>query len=181
MIIISIVGHPASGKDTAGDYIAEKGFIKISSSDYLRAEMKKLGLPIDRPSMQAFSSEMRKIYGNGYPAGDIVKQISDDTVVVSFRNTAEVKVLQDMFGKDFTLLAVETPPEIRYKWAKERNRIGDNISYEDFLKAEEIERSDASGSHEMDKVIAMADVLIVNDGTKEDLFRKLDEFIAKLR
>src|SRR5665213_1088816 len=177
MFIISVVGHPASGKDTVADYIAEQGFVKISSSDYLRAEMRKIGSPIDRPSMQAFSSLMRAKLGNGYPATEIIKNISCDTVVSGFRNTEEVKTLQKAFEDQCTVIAVETPSEIRYQWSKGRNRVGDDVSYEDFLKAEELERAHESGSHNLDEVIAMADITIVNDGTKEDLFRKVDEII----
>ena len=36
-----------------------------------------------------------------------------------------------------------------------------------------------SGSHEMDKVIAAADVMIENDGTKEEFFAKLEEFLKE--
>lgn len=181
MIVISVVGHPASGKDTVADYLAERGFVKISSSDFLRAEMKKIGLPLDRPAMQKFVSEMRQKYGNGYPAIDIVESIHANTVVSGFRNTQEVKTLHDAFGGNFRVIAVETPSEIRYQWSKERNRVGDNISYEDFLAAEALEKAAQSGVFEVDAVIEMADIKFINNSTKEDLFRRVDEFVSGIK
>ncbi len=180
-MIISVVGHPASGKDTVADYIGTLGFKKFSSGDFIRADMKTLGIPEDRTSMNTFASDMRKKFGNSYPAQEIINVIDGNTVIAGFRNTEEIKKFHDTFNDKFKIIATEAPIEIRYQWAKERGRIGDNISLEQFIQEEEKERSQSSGSHEVDAVINMADIVLVNDGTKEDLFKKVDGILEKLK
>lgn len=174
MTIIGIVGQPGSGKDTAADYFVTKGFQKISLGDVLREKMRELGIPTDRQNVHEFVKKQRELRGNSYPVGDAVKNITSDTVVVGFRNTEEVKEVKKHFGKNFILVAVEALPEIRYKWIKERNRVGDDISFEQFMAEENQERAAESGSHEVDAVIKMADFMIANDGSKEEFFRRLE-------
>ncbi len=180
-MIISVVGHPASGKDTVADYIGTKGFTKFSSGDFIRNDMKTLGIPEDRTSMNRFVTEMRQKFGNGYPAQEIINIIEGDTVIAGFRNTAEVKKFQDAFDGRFKIIAVVAPVDMRHMWAKGRGRIGDDITLEHFIKEEEVEKGHHSGSHEVDKVIESADYTLFNDGTKEDLFKKIDDILLKLK
>lgn len=177
-VTIGIIGHPASGKDAASDYLVSRGFLKISGGDILREEMTKLGLSVERASVHEFAKEMRKKYGNSYPAEEEVKMSKENdgnSVVIGMRNLEEIRVLREGIGKDFKLIAINAPIEIRYKRAKDRGRIGDDISFEQFKKEEEKEKLDLSGSHEVDKVILTADVVIENDDTLEDLYKKIDE------
>lgn len=176
-IIIGVTGHPASGKDVVADYLASKGFLKISGGDILREEMAKLGLPIDRSSIHDFVVEKRKERGNGYLSEETIKRVTGDTVISGVRNTDEVRILKEAFGKNFKLIAVETPIEIRFERAKERGRIGDDVSFDKFKEEEEKEKAQESGSHEVDLVIKKADIIIQNDGSIEELFKKIDDFI----
>ena len=179
--VIAVVGHPASGKDTVADYIAEKGFAKISSSDIIRTEMNILGISTERSNMVIFAKETRVIYGNSYPTGGIIKQINGDTVISGFRNLDEIGNMRATYGERFYLVAVEAPIETRYGWGKERGRFGDNISFEQFRLDENTEKADRSGSHEVDQVIKTADILLINDGTKEDLYKKADTWFATIQ
>lgn len=179
-IVFGVVGHPASGKDAVSDYLALRGFFKISGGDILREEMKKIGIPLDRAHVHEFVVKMRKENGNGYPAQEEVNRIKNNngnSVVIGMRNTEEIKILRNGVGYDFKLIAVNSPTEVRYERAKARGRIGDDISFEQFKEEEKKERSATSGSHEVDKVIEISDVLIDNDGTLEELHEKIDELL----
>lgn len=176
-IIIGITGHPASGKDTIANYLVSQGFFKVSGGDILRQEMKKMGVPIDRTSIHEFSKKMREQRGNGYLSEETIKRIKSNTVVSGIRNTQEVKIFREKFGDNFKLIAVQTPLEIRYKRAKKRNSARDSISLEQFKQEEEKEKAAVSGSHEVDLVIALADVVIENNGMLEELFKKVDAAI----
>ena len=179
MKIIGITGHPGSGKDTIADYFIQKGFKKTGGGDILRAKMRQLGIPIDRTGIREFAKKQRELHGNAYPMGEVIEKITGDTVVTGLRNIAEAQRLKEEYGKDFTLIAVETPLIIRYNRAKERNREGDDITLTRFKEEEREERAADSGSHEVDKVMAIADILIINDNTKEDLFHNLDILFFK--
>lgn len=177
--VIGITGHPASGKDTIADYLATRGFTKISLGDVIREQMTALGIPLDREHMSEFARKMRAEKGNRYPVDDMVERITGDTVVAGIRNTSELEALKTVLGGSFTLIAVETPLAVRYERARLRRREGDEISFEQFKLEDERERAAQSGSHEVDLVIKAANTILANDGTMEDLFRKVDEFIKR--
>lgn len=180
-IIIGITGHPASGKDTVADYLVSRGFTKISMGDILREEMTVLQIPIDRSHMNDFAKKVRAERGNGYLSEEIVRRVKGDTTIAGVRNSSELKIFREGLGENFKLLAIETPLETRYERAKMRGRIGDSISFEQFKLEDERERAAQSGSHEVATVIASADVCLENDGTMEDLFKKVDDFVASLK
>ena len=180
MTILGITGHPASGKDTVADYLVLKGFLKISMGDILREEMQKQGIPTDRAHVHEFVRDMRKKGGNSYPAHEVIKRIRGNTVTCGIRNTEEVRIFREKFATDFKFIAVDAPIDVRYPCAKERRRIGDDISFEQFEIEEERERAHDSGSHEVDLVMAQADFKIINDATKEDLFGKIDKVLSQI-
>ncbi len=178
--VIGVVGHPASGKDSAAEYLETKGFVHFSSGDFIRADMRREGIPLDRTSMKAFSAKMRALHGNEYPVGEIVKKVARDTAVSGLRNRAEVLAFRGAFGDRFVLLAVQAPVEARYARILARKRAGDEITLERFREEENQERLQYSGTHEVDAVIADADATIENNGTKEEFFAKLDSFLRAL-
>lgn len=177
MTIIGITGHPASGKDMAAEYFTSKGFKHVSMGDFLREMMKTKNIPTDRPHIREFVKEMRAVHGNQYPADEMAKGITGNTVISGFRNVAEVKTFREKFGNDFILLAIDAPLEVRYRRIYGRGRHGDNISFEQFKEEEDRERREESGSHEMDRVIEIADKTIENSGTKEELYSPLEEIL----
>mgnify|MGYP003394687780 CR=1 FL=1 len=154
MKIIAITGHPASGKDTVADYLVSKGFNKITMSDILREEMTKLGIVTDRSHIHQFAKEMRQKHGNGYLSEEIIKRLKGDTVISGVRNSKELAIFKEKLGSDFKLIVVEALLEVRYKWAKERRRIGDEVSLEVFKREKDQEKASNSGSHEVDLVIS---------------------------
>lgn len=180
MHIIGITGNPSSGKDTIAHHLETKGFLHISSGDLLRAEMKKYGLLSDRAHMHDFVIEMRKKRGPAYLAEEAAKVISGDTIISGLRNVAEVEVLRKLFGKQFALLAVDAPIEVRYERSKGRGRAGDHVSFEQFRVQEESERHGRPEAQQVDDVIAMADYSIKNEGTKEELLEKANLFLEGL-
>lgn len=180
MIILGITGLPASGKDTIGDYLAQKGFSKFNMSDVIREEMRSLYLPVDRTSMQNYMQEKRKAFGNDYLCDAIVKKVTDKTIISGIRNRDEINAFKKSLGNNFLIVAVNSPIERRYESIKQRNREGDNITFEQFKLEEEKESYNSSGGLEIKKVMEMADFSINNDGTKDDLYKKVDELISKL-
>lgn len=177
MRIIGLTGHPSSGKDTVARYLETKGFKHISSGDILRAEMKKQGIPIDRPHMHDFSNKIRALRGPGYLAEDAIQHIDGDTIISGLRNVSETNILKQEFGSAYALVAIDAPVETRYGWAQGRGRDGDGISFEQFKAQEELERHGNADSQQVDDMIAKADHLIQNIGTKAELLRKIDELL----
>ena len=184
MTIFGLCGQPASGKDTAADFFIAKGFVHISTGDLLRAEMRKAGIPVDRAHMSEFAAKAKKERGYGYLAELAVASIkeggstSDKAIVSGLRAGLEIDMLRKSFGADFRLLAVDAPLQTRYERAKKRNRPGDDIPFETFKALEERERASSTGAQEVDKVISMADVVIDNSGSIEDMRSQLAALLS---
>jgi dephospho-CoA kinase len=105
--------------------------------------------------------------------------VTEITIISGIRGTAEVEFFRRRFGADFILLVVDAPLETRYARARKRNRPGDNISFEEFRRIEDHERSAVSGAQEVDKVIALADFTIENDGSMDALMAKLEQLVGQ--
>jgi len=183
-LIIGLAGQPSSGKDTAAEFLASKGFTHISTSDMLRARMRENNIPIDRVHMHDFSASERAIYGPGYLAVLAAEKAKDvqvkGAIISGLRHPAEVEALRSAFGAQCILVVTEASIETRYKRAKDRNRTGDDISFERFKEQEEAERKSASGAHEVDAVIAMADEVVHNDGTREEFMAALESLYNRI-
>ena len=79
------------------------------------------------------------------------------------------------------LIAVTAPRALRYERARERGRVGDDVSFEQFSAIEEKEASGKDPSaHNVDGVISMADYVIENTGTLLELHAKTDALMQKL-
>lgn len=181
MKIFGVTGYPSSGKDTVSNHLVSLGFSHISTGDFIRDEMKRLAMPTDRTSIQEFVHQARKERGSGYLAEEAIKKVTSNSVISGLRNAKEVVILREKFGKDFVLIAVEAPLESRYKWALSRKREGDQISFERFKTEDEVERVGNKDSIQIDSVVQLADVLILNDGTKEELLQKVDDFLLTIK
>jgi dephospho-CoA kinase len=177
MKIIGLCGQPASGKDTVADFFVARGFAHISLGDTLREEMRKQGLPVDRARMSVFAAEAKSSRGMAYLAKLAAGKVSANAIISGIRGTAEVEFFRRRFGPDFMLLVVDAPLETRYARARQRNRPGDNISFEEFRRIEDHERAAVSGAQEVDKVIALADLTIDNGGSKEALMARLEHLM----
>ncbi|HEY4508720.1 MAG TPA: AAA family ATPase [Candidatus Paceibacterota bacterium] len=184
MIVFGVTGHPSSGKDTVGEHLASLGFFHIATADLIRAEMRERGIPVDRAHTSVFAIECRKERGSDYLALISAKKIMDGnvskSVVSGLRNTAEVEALKKAFGKNFVMIAVEAPIETRYSWVVGRKREGDSISFEQFKAEEEKERSGDKNTHQVDAVIAMADKVILNNGTRDEFLKKVESLVKDL-
>lgn len=182
-IVVCVIGQPGSGKDTLANYLEKiKGFSYISTGNIIREEMKARNIPIDRESMRVFSQDMRKKVGNSYPANIAAmaaNRIARDIVISGPRNVAEVEVFKNKFGKNFLLVAVNAPIEIRYERVKNgRGRAGDNITFAQFKAQEDAELN--SGTHELSKLLAITDRSVDNSGDEKDMFAQMDDILRKL-
>ncbi len=184
-MIIGVTGTFASGKDTVAEYlIREKGFAHYSLSDEIRYEADNRGMSCERENLRVIGNDLREKYGAGILAERVLAKInkhdsSSSIVVSAIRNPKEVEVFRGT-GK-FTLIATDAPVEVRYERISSRKREGeDKLSLEDFVAREKIELSGASHEQQSQRVFEMADYVIVNDGTLEEFYKKIDSLLKIL-
>ena len=181
-IIVGITGLTGSGKDTVAECLKSKGFFYSSLSDRIREECAVRGLVTDRDNLIAVGNDLREKFGHYILAKRSKEKFSKEgigkAILVSIRHPKEAEYLKSQPG--FYLLAVEAPIELRYKRNSQRGRPEDAVSFEKFKEQEEKERSGSEAQQQIDKVIAMADYTIINEGTIEELGKQVEEILEKI-
>ncbi len=179
---IGLTGTFASGKSFASQILQKRGFEYYSLSEEVRDECDKRGLPPERKNLFNIANELRENYGPQVLAERIVKKIEvkkpKNAVIDGIRSPEEVWVLEKM--KNFTLVAIDAPIELRYERTVKRKRASEeNQTFEEFKKSElrEWEGSNQNIKGSMN----LAKIKIINNSTREELESKIDELIKTLK
>jgi len=184
-IVIGLVGPIASGKGAVVDFLKEQGFWTTSLSDRIREELAKKGEEITREALQTTADQLRKKFGPAILAKrtwiKAITQFSSKIVIDSIRGEAEVDYLK---SKDnFYLIGVKAPRRKRFLWAKERNREGEPLGWQEFVAVDK--RDFKSGQGKMGRNITAclekSDFLINNDGSIKDLEKKVLVILKKIK
>ena len=185
-MIIGLTGKNASGKGEAANYLKSKGFIYFSLSDIIREEATKRGLEHSRDNLINLGNELRKNFAPNYLAAQInikIKEIlknnpKQNFAVDSIRSPFEAKEL--MKNKNFTLVGIDAPIEIRFERLLERSRIGDAKTLEDFKKQEERENLKSESNQQLDETFRLSQEIIINSGTLDSFHMKIDDLLNHL-
>jgi dephospho-CoA kinase len=179
VVILGITGLFAAGKDTAANYLEAKGFQHISLSSILREEAKKRKVEPTRENLIKLGTDLKDQEGYFTLAQRAQARIKDKAVITSLRHPAEVSYFKKM--PNFRLIMIDAPADIRYKRAKKRARLGDNIeSFKQFIALENKERNHGGGQ-ELDGVLEKSDYRIDNSSDFNHLYRQLDELIEGIK
>ena len=162
-IIIGITGTLSAGKDTAAEYLINKGFKHYSLSAVLREIMKKEGVPIKQPEMTNFGNKLREERSHGYLVEQIKDKLVGNVVVSSIRQSGEVEALKNL--GDFYLIFVDAPIEERFRRLQKRNRGDDPQSLEELKQIEGIQMTGSGGGMNLQKCRETSDFEINNVGT----------------
>ena len=182
-MIIGITGPIASGKSVLVEMLVEKGFIYHSLSDEVREEANKLGIGINRKALQDLGNAMREKFGDGYWAERIVSSVKSgkNHVVDGIRNPGEIEVMKKL--GNFILIGVDAPIEKRCTWIMNRNKDSDPKTFEEIKAIDARDRGvgEKSFGQNSAKCYAMADVYLKNDGSFEELSKKIGDLLETLK
>lgn len=176
-IIFGLAGEAASGKGTVSKYLQEKyGARAYRFSDFLRSTLDAWHLETNRENLAKLSLIMRQGFGEDVfskaLAEDISKSVGEVFVFDGIRRISDIDYLKDMEG--FKFVYVETSLEKRYERIIKRGENSDETekTFEEFKKDHELETE--VGIKELKN---KADIVIENNGTLEDLQKKVDELV----
>ncbi len=182
-MIIGVVGQIASGKSILSDILVQHGFDKLAFSSEIREELRLRGLPLERKILQDIGNEMREREGNEYWAKRVIAKINygKNYVIEGMRNPAEIEALQRL--DNFILIAVDAPIERRFQWIMMRGKDGDPHTLEGIklIDARDMGIGEESHGQKTAECIKRSDHIIINDGTKEQLTKKIEKLLKKLK
>ncbi|MFZ1250321.1 MAG: AAA family ATPase [Candidatus Microsaccharimonas sp.] len=177
--IIAFVGLTGSGKSTAVEHFAEKGYPKVYFGGVILDAMAEAGLEHNPENEKSFREEFRKKYGKDAVANRIVEQIKNLAAAGQHRIIAdgiyswtEYKVLKNAFPGELELVSIVSPRRLRYHRLSQRT-VRPLTSSEAYSRdTAEIENIEKGGP------IAIADHFIINNGSIEHFIEQL-EAVAK--
>lgn len=177
-LVIGLAGMPGAGKSVVVSVARESGYGVVVMGDEVREEAKRRRLKATRENLGKIMLELRRSEGEAAIARRCVPKIEKTAerkiIVDGIRSLSEV----EEFGKhfpNFSLIAVHSSPETRFKRLYHRQRSDDPKSWETFRERDVRELSVGLGD-----VIAMAEHIIVNEGEMEALKRKVREVLGRV-
>lgn len=166
---------PGSGKTEAIEYLMHQyAWPKVYFGDVTFDEMKRRGLERTQANERLVREDLRNLHGDDYYAKEVIKKVealTDRPVILleSFYSAAEYRVFKERFVDDFLTIAIHARPSLRHERLLHRP--------ERPLTLQESEERDWAQLNRLTQgtPIALADYMVVNEGTKEEFQRKLDE------
>ncbi|MDR2972181.1 MAG: AAA family ATPase [Bacteroidales bacterium] len=180
MKIIGITGTIGAGKGTIVDYLVNNyGFKHYSVRDYLIKVAKIENLPLNRDTYVMLANRLRKEHSPSFIIDELYKEAVKydiNAVIESIRTPGEIASLRTK--ERFALWAVDADPKIRYERIFARNSETDQISFETFLRNEQREMiTDDPNKQNITECIKQADVLFINNGDINELYKQLQIII----
>lgn len=183
-IVIGLVGPIAAGKSTTVEILRNKGFVSYSLSDRIREEIQNRNLEITRESLNTVSNELRETIGADVLAQKtselIDKQNQEKIVIDSIRNPQEINYLKNHFG--MYIIGLIAPQEKRFDFFANRGtNVAGITTWEEFKALDDMELAQ-SGEYkqQVQACLDLADVVIENTGSIEELERKLEIILKNL-
>ncbi|HEU4401214.1 MAG TPA: AAA family ATPase [Candidatus Polarisedimenticolia bacterium] len=175
-LVLGLTGPNASGKGEVAKYLALHRFTLHSLSDVVREEASRQGLDHTRDNLIRIGVLIRTAGGPGALALRVLPRLEGRAVVDSIRSPGEVMVLRTL--PRFLLLGVDAPQVLRFERSLRRGRVGDGATLSEFARKEALENSTTEAGQQLLATLALADLLINNDGTLEDLHRRVRQALA---
>jgi dephospho-CoA kinase len=173
--IIGLTGTNGAGKGEAAAFFHRHGYESYSLSDILREELVQRGLALSRDNLIKIGNELRRQYGADILARRAWQRIKNRAVIDSIRNPGEVTFFRQ--HAQFILIAIDAPVEVRFQRILKRGRAESVQTLPEFKAKEAEERSTNPHHQQLQACLALADYLIINDGTLEEFYQKLARFI----
>lgn len=182
--IIGISGAFGSGKSTAADFIASKGYTKIVLSKFLEDALIFSGeKTVTRKKLQDLGNSWRALHGSGVLGKKAAEYIQEKkltkVVVEGFRNIGEIEEIKK--AGDLTLIALLVNRKIRYtRLVKLKRRekltpdLFEKLDYRDMGIGEK------ENGLQVAVCIAIADIFLENNASPKDLQKALEHTLKEI-
>jgi dephospho-CoA kinase len=169
--VLVVTGMPGAGKEEFVKVAQRKGYAIIRMGDVVRQEAERQGVIMDDKGIGGFATSERQVHGPEIWARRCLDMLGPGpTVIDGSRSLREMKAFRSALGEDTALVAVHSSPAVRFERLRKRNRSDAPRSIQEFADRDERELGWGLGS-----LIAMADIMLVNEGTLEEFHALVDK------
>lgn len=172
-----------SGKGAVQYFLVDRGFQYIRNTEPIFEQGQKQKLDMaDRSNWINIVVDMRKKHGNDILAKKASKVIEEENryVIAPIRHPADIQYLKKKYNA--IIIFVDAPTLTRYKRTFLSER-GGGMTKEEFMKRDAAECNPTGKDKEyLPRVSAckkLADEVIINDGTLNELNTKLEKILRK--
>lgn len=177
-LVIGLAGMPGAGKSVVVNVARESGYGVVVMGDEVREEARRRRLKSTRENLGKIMLELRRDEGEATVAKRCTPKIEKTAelkvIVDGVRSLNEVEEFSKRFP-NFSLMAVHSSPETRFKRLYHRRRSDDPKSWENFRERDVRELSVGLGN-----VIAMAEHIIVNEEEIKVVKGKVREVLRRV-
>jgi dephospho-CoA kinase len=177
-LVIGLAGMPGAGKSLVVNVARIRYYGVVTMGDVVREEAKKRHVESSPENLGKIMLELRQKEGNNVIAKRCTSKIENTkekkVIVDGIRSPSEVEEFKKHFPK-FSLIAIQSSPETRFKRLYHRQRSDDPRSWKIFNERDARELSVGLG-----EAITMAEYKIVNEGEKATVKEKVQEILKKV-
>jgi dephospho-CoA kinase len=177
-LVLGLVGMAGAGKSVVVEVAKESGYGVVVMGDVVREEAGRRGLMPSPENLGKIMLDLRQKEGNSIIAKRSIPKIEkakeQKVIVDGIRSLSEVEEFKKHFPK-FTLIAIQSSPETRFKRLYRRQRSDDPKNWKIFHERDTRELSVGLG-----EAITMAEYKIVNEGEKAVVKEKVKEILKKV-
>lgn len=177
---------PGSGKSEAMEVARARGYPVVRMGDLIWEEVARQGLPRDARNVGQVANAMRQSHGKDVWSQRTVERVRQlagaqaggpgaVVLIDGIRSNEEVATFRRELGNDFVLVAIHTDRAHRFERMLQRGR--DDDPTDPKVLAERDEREMAWG---IAQTIALADTMVVNDGTLAEFRAKVAQVLDRL-
>lgn len=180
-LVVLVAGLPGSGKTALSEYLSRKGFSRVTMGDVIRRRLMKRGAPVSVQTMMEEARALRRSLGPAGVAILLVEELKEQgvtppLVVDGVRSLDELAVIAKEVKGCHVLVYVHANPMTRFLRLLGRGREGDPKSVEEFLARDKQELGFG-----LAQLAALADFVVVNEGSVEELYARVEEILGRIR
>jgi dephospho-CoA kinase len=177
-LVIGLAGMPGSGKSVVVKVAKERGYGVLVMGDVVREEARRRGLEPNPKNIGKIMLDLRQKEGPAVISkrciSKIKQHIQDKVIIDGIRSLEEAEEFKKHFPK-FSIIAVHSSPETRFKRLYRRRRSDDPENWEIFYKRDMRELSVGLGN-----ALAMAKYIIVNEEELEVVKEKVRKILRRV-
>lgn len=173
MKILVTTGMPGSGKEEFLKCCQARGAKVVRMGDIVREKAKEFGLEPSDSSIGTLANEERKRYGMDIWAKRTIPYVGGDFVAIDgTRGLDEIRAFKHAFGENLLIVAIHSSAKTRFERLKARSRQDSPTTRAEFDQRDRRELEWGLG-----EAIALADHMIVNESSLEELKREVDKVL----